>query len=158
MRASPTGRAARSKAGRWRMTPLGSPSRVADAHKRAYGSPPLLFRGGIQPGLSLRRLSLMTCPRRGAPLPAFGADGEVAEWSIVPHSKCGVRATVPWVRIPPSPPTTQLPETHWRRRSTDRRTRLCDGGKIVTANIDEFKCIRGLRLENRSSRHRKRTL
>ena len=30
--------------------------------------------------------------------------GEVAEWSKAPHSKCGVRATVPWVRIPPSPP------------------------------------------------------
>ena len=25
------------------------------------------------------------------------------EWSIGPHSKCGVRATVPGVRIPPSP-------------------------------------------------------
>ena len=32
--------------------------------------------------------------------------GEVAEWSNAPHSKCGVRATVPWVRIPPSPPRT----------------------------------------------------
>ncbi len=30
--------------------------------------------------------------------------GEVAEWSKVPHSKCGVLARVPWVRIPPSPP------------------------------------------------------
>lgn len=30
--------------------------------------------------------------------------GEVPEWSIGPHSKCGVRATVPGVRIPPSPP------------------------------------------------------
>src|SRR5574337_1992485 len=30
--------------------------------------------------------------------------GEVAEWSIAPHSKCGVRASVPGVRIPPSPP------------------------------------------------------
>ena len=26
--------------------------------------------------------------------------GEVAEWSIAPHSKCGVRASVPGVRIP----------------------------------------------------------
>src|SRR4051812_7916332 len=31
--------------------------------------------------------------------------GEVAEWSIVPHSKCGVPARVPWVQIPPSPPS-----------------------------------------------------
>ena len=30
--------------------------------------------------------------------------GEVAEWLKAPHSKCGVRATVPGVRIPPSPP------------------------------------------------------
>ena len=30
--------------------------------------------------------------------------GEVPEWSIGPHSKCGVRATVPGVRIPLSPP------------------------------------------------------
>src|SRR5689334_6754110 len=36
--------------------------------------------------------------------PAFFSCGEVAEWSKAPHSKCGVRATVPWVRIPPSPP------------------------------------------------------
>ena len=32
--------------------------------------------------------------------------GEVAEWSNVPDSKSGVRVTVPWVRIPPSPPKT----------------------------------------------------
>ena len=30
--------------------------------------------------------------------------GKVPEWSIGPHSKCGVRATVPGVRIPPFPP------------------------------------------------------
>ncbi len=30
--------------------------------------------------------------------------GEVAEWSNAPHSKCGIRATVSGVRIPPSPP------------------------------------------------------
>ena len=28
----------------------------------------------------------------------------MAEWSKAPHSKCGIRATVSWVRIPPSPP------------------------------------------------------
>ena len=32
--------------------------------------------------------------------------GEVAEWSNVPDSKSGVRVSVPWVRIPPSPPAT----------------------------------------------------
>ena len=30
--------------------------------------------------------------------------GEMPEWSIGPHSKCGERATVPRVRIPVSPP------------------------------------------------------
>src|SRR4051812_30000550 len=42
-----------------------------------------------------------------APSGARDPDGEVAEWSKAPHSKCGVRATVPWVRIPPSPPPGQ---------------------------------------------------
>jgi hypothetical protein len=32
--------------------------------------------------------------------------GEVPEWSIGPVSKTGVPARVPWVRIPPSPPTS----------------------------------------------------
>ena len=34
----------------------------------------------------------------------LSACGEVAEWLKAPHSKCGVRATVSGVRIPPSPP------------------------------------------------------
>src|SRR6185312_3644871 len=38
---------------------------------------------------------------------SFEPRGEVAERLKAPHSKCGVRATVPWVRIPPSPPFTQ---------------------------------------------------
>lgn len=33
--------------------------------------------------------------------------GEVAEWLKAPHSKCGIRATVSGVRIPPSPPFAQ---------------------------------------------------
>src|SRR4051812_24335382 len=32
------------------------------------------------------------------------AGGQVVEWSMAPHSKCGVPARVPWVRIPPCPP------------------------------------------------------
>ena len=36
--------------------------------------------------------------------PRQTARGEVPEWSIGPVSKTGVRASVPWVRIPPSPP------------------------------------------------------
>ena len=33
--------------------------------------------------------------------------GEVAEWLNAPHSKCGIRATVSGVQIPPSPPGFQ---------------------------------------------------
>ncbi len=36
----------------------------------------------------------------------FGAAGEVPEWLNGPVLKTGVRASVPWVRIPPSPPTS----------------------------------------------------
>ncbi len=34
--------------------------------------------------------------------------GEMPEWSIGPHSKCGVRVTVPGVRIPLSPLNTPI--------------------------------------------------
>ena len=37
-------------------------------------------------------------------LNSFGKYGEVAEWSNAPLSKSSVQETVPWVRIPPSPP------------------------------------------------------
>ena len=33
----------------------------------------------------------------------------MAEWLNAPHSKCGIRATVSGVRIPPSPPEPRLP-------------------------------------------------
>ena len=46
-----------------------------------------------RPETPLARISRVVC-----------GPGEVAEWSIAPHSKCGVRASVPGVRIPPSPP------------------------------------------------------
>ncbi len=51
-----------------------------------------------------RRQRLKALLRRKAPL----ASGEVAEWSIAPHSKCGVLARVPGVRIPPSPPAPSM--------------------------------------------------
>jgi hypothetical protein len=35
--------------------------------------------------------------------------GEVPEWSNGPHSKCGVLARVPRVRIPASPPKEDMP-------------------------------------------------
>src|SRR3954466_15188381 len=53
----------------------------------------------------MRRAARAPRPTRPASVrPARLPSGEVAEWSKAPHSKCGVRATVPWVRIPPSPP------------------------------------------------------
>jgi hypothetical protein len=56
------------------------------------------------------------------------APGEVAEWLKAPHSKCGIRATVSGVRIPPSPP-------HRRDDSVSRslplgRRALCGRGVI----------------------------
>ena len=39
-----------------------------------------------------------------AAMEKMAARGQVAEWSNVPDSKSGVRASVPWVRIPPCPP------------------------------------------------------
>lgn len=43
---------------------------------------------------------------RGKPKSNPATQGEMPEWSIGPHSKCGVRATVPGVRIPLSPQQT----------------------------------------------------
>ena len=37
----------------------------------------------------------------------FLALGGVSEWLMVPLSKSGVRASVPWVRIPPPPPPSE---------------------------------------------------
>ena len=47
-----------------------------------------------------RALSRPTCFVRFRPPRC----GEVAERLKAPHSKCGIRVTVSWVRIPPSPP------------------------------------------------------
>ena len=52
--------------------------------------------------------------------------GEMPEWSIGPHSKCGVRATVPGVRIPLSPQislnTKQLQKTRTVLRTQKLKT------------------------------------
>ncbi len=34
--------------------------------------------------------------------------GKMPEWSNGPHSKCGERVTVPWVRIPVFPPFSRF--------------------------------------------------
>src|SRR5881628_581111 len=80
---------------------------------------------------------------RPDPLPALSGardpEGEVSEWSKAPHSKCGVRATVPWVRIPPSPPLLQvrlgrgpLPRSLQRR---DRLPPARRGGGVAIPNV-----------------------
>src|SRR5690349_21863620 len=51
-------------------------------------------------------------PRRDLPSlvrSLITAAGQVVEWLKAPHSKCGVRASVPWVRIPPCPPAKRGP-------------------------------------------------
>ena len=60
----------------------------------------------------IKILSIFAVPKRQFPdSTEEGSDGretegEMPEWSIGPHSKCGVRATVPGVRIPLSPQGT----------------------------------------------------
>jgi hypothetical protein len=66
------------------------------------------------------------------------SNGEVAEWSNVPDSKSGVRVTVPWVRIPPSPPRNKIGPLGaffilWRR-----------GGKRLRASRVGFEAARVL--------------
>src|SRR5690606_20963157 len=59
-----------------------------------------------------RGVALMRAPKKSAIFPNLHFRhgrtdedrGQVAEWSNVPDSKSGVRASVPWVRIPPCPP------------------------------------------------------
>ncbi len=41
-------------------------------------------------------------------LAGMAGPGEVAEWSIAPHSKCGMPSRASGVRIPPSPPVNLL--------------------------------------------------
>ncbi len=62
------------------------------------------------PPACLRRANFWFCsatpcraPQSPIEAPNF-CHGEVPEWPNGPVSKTGVRATVPWVRIPPSPP------------------------------------------------------
>ena len=65
------------------------------------------------PTKSLSRPRNRPCKPRTTPLdtPALTTPqkhGEVAEWSIAPVSKTGVGASLPWVRIPPSPPLSLI--------------------------------------------------
>src|ERR1700733_3112786 len=75
------------------------PCRPKTGPKRPARSPPRLDR---------RRESCIPAARPSSLLSetAFiiSTLGQVVEWLKAPHSKCGVRATVPRVRIPPCPP------------------------------------------------------
>src|SRR3954468_15718582 len=50
------------------------------------------------------------------------ASGEVAERLNAPHSKCGIRATVSGVRIPPSPPVISLKSQEFSQSRSDLQT------------------------------------
>ena len=68
--------------------------------------------------------------------------GEMPEWSIGPHSKCGVRATVPGVRIPLSPQMTG--------RSVGLQTNVCNlfyfrGGQICPERFGIVRSADGRR-------------
>ena len=93
-------------------------------------------------------------------------EGEVPEWSIGPHSKCGVRATVPGVRIPPSPP----PLAEVSARSEDTKASTVDSinrnsmnssasfggqGPLVSVqwHVYILKCADDTYYDGRSSQH-----
>src|SRR5262245_56003565 len=71
-----------------------------------FGNPALSGAPTVPQGalVSPCRVGYIAGDRRVYALPGHG---EVAEWSIAPHSKCGIRATVSGVRIPPSPPSSE---------------------------------------------------
>ena len=80
--------------------------------------------------------------------------GEMPEWSIGPHSKCGVRATVPGVRIPLSPQTTG-----W---SAGLQTFVCNlfyfrGGQIYPERSEDKSWSYGWQAKIRSSQGRLRS-
>ena len=78
----------------------GAPFRPPRSRRKKAG------KKGLRPGgdaARYRALDLGRFKNRSKRRP-----GEVAEWSNVPHSKCGVPGRAPWVRIPPSPPPPNL--------------------------------------------------
>ena len=80
--------------------------------------------------------------------------GKMPEWSIGPHSKCGVRATVPGVRIPLSPQTTG-----W---SAGLQTFVCNlfyfrGGQIYPERSEDKSWSYGWQAKIRSSQGRLRS-
>src|ERR1043166_7902088 len=67
--------------------------------------PPQVNAGNLGFGRQNRALAPQPRPVAGEKSPTYKRRaGEVPEWSIGTVSKTVVRASVPWVRIPPSPP------------------------------------------------------
>ena len=63
------------------------PCRNRGADQRGAGQPPITICEGLENAVNI-----------------VAPSGRVAEWLKAPDSKSGVRATVPWVQIPPLPP------------------------------------------------------
>ena len=65
----------------------------------------------LQLSISDAGFSILICDRRSQSQignrPSANS-GEVQEWLNWQHWKCCVRETVPWVRIPPSPPQQEV--------------------------------------------------
>src|SRR5580692_10579463 len=62
-------------------------------------------------GVRFRRVCIggrSHCRKTKASVTMTNHRGEVTEWLKVLASKASVRETVPWVRIPPSPPTQKI--------------------------------------------------
>ena len=74
---------------------------VGDRQQQHPGDPTASGAGRL-PAADAARRWLQRCAHR----PSQRGPGEVAEWLIAPHSKCGILARVSGVRIPPSPPTS----------------------------------------------------
>src|SRR5437879_4912536 len=76
--------------------------------------PPQVNVGNLGFGPQNRALAPQLRPVAGRESPTYKRRaGEVPEWSIGTVSKTVVRASVPWVRIPPSPPASPASTFLW---------------------------------------------
>ena len=74
----------------------------------------LFSMGGFQSGQMGQTVNLLLRLRRFESFTSHELmfHGEMAEWSIVPHSKCGIQVTVSRVRIPVSPLPSATRKSH----------------------------------------------
>src|SRR5215471_20128008 len=84
----------------------GGPERPAEGGRNIRKDPLKSTPETREFGRQNRALTPQRRPVAGRESPTYKRRaGEVPEWSIGTVSKTVVRASVPWVRIPPSPPT-----------------------------------------------------